>query len=213
MTPETVSRTATLAMPGEATSVLMIWAVSLLEETNAVVRNSPFHVTTSVDRKFDPFTVSVKAAPSDAAVGGLSDEITRLGLPGGSMLNDTALEVPPPGAGFVTVIWTTFWLVTKEAGTEASSSVVSELRFVERGMPFQKAMDAPEEPDMKFVPLMKSMKPWLPAVIMAGKTKLMAGVGLVALLPLPPPQPARGTNVAASKASAVHRERVNRMLP
>lgn len=145
--PETVSRTVTLAMPAEATSVFKICAVSLIEETKVVVRNSPFQVTTSLVVKFDPFTVSVKAEAPEAALEGEIVDMAGAPIWSGSIVNDTALETPPPGAGFATVIWTTFGFTTKDAGTEACNWVVEALRTVESGMPFQKTNDAPVEPD------------------------------------------------------------------
>ena len=97
--------------------------------------------------KFPPFTVRVKAADPEAIIEGEIDEMNGLLFKTGSIVNDTALETPPPGAGFSTVIWTTFGFTTKDAGTEACNWVVEELRTVESAVPFQKTNDAPVEPD------------------------------------------------------------------
>jgi len=147
MMPETVSRTATLAMPADATSALVICAVSLIEEMKVVVRNWPFQVTTSFAVKFEPFTVRMKAEAPEAALAGEIVDIAGAPIWSGSIVNDTALETPPPGAGFATVIWTTFGFTTKDAGTEACNWAVVVLKKVESGMPFQKANDAPVESD------------------------------------------------------------------
>lgn len=78
-----------------------------MEETKVVVRNSPFQVTVSLAVKFEPFTVRVKAAAPEATLEGEMDEMSGLLFTTGSIVNDAALETPPPGAGLITVIWMT----------------------------------------------------------------------------------------------------------
>ena len=63
--------TVTLAVPADAISVLLICAVSCPLLTNVVVRGLPFQLTTELDTKFDPFTVSTKLAPPTAVYEGL----------------------------------------------------------------------------------------------------------------------------------------------
>jgi len=58
------------------------------------------NVTTEVDTKFVPFTVRVNAAPPAVAFDGDSVVIAGTGL---FTVNGELPDVPPPGAGLVTV--------------------------------------------------------------------------------------------------------------
>src|SRR4029077_3420006 len=60
----------------------------------------PLKFTTELWIKPVPFTVSVKAVPPAATVEGFKEAIVGAGL---LIMNDCALEVPPPGVGLVTV--------------------------------------------------------------------------------------------------------------
>src|SRR5579872_6482997 len=64
--------TVTVAVPTVAISVARIDAVSFELLTNVVARALPFQLTTDVDTKPVPDTVSVKAAPPGAAKVGTS---------------------------------------------------------------------------------------------------------------------------------------------
>jgi hypothetical protein len=75
----------TLAVPGKATSVAGIAAVSWELLTNVVVRFEPFHLTVELETKFVPLTVKANAGlPAAAALGlmlvsiGAEAETTRL---------------------------------------------------------------------------------------------------------------------------------------
>jgi hypothetical protein len=77
--------TVTAAVPGEATSVAGIAAVSWESLTKVVVRFEPFHLTVELETKFVPLTVKVKAElPAVAELGlmlvsaGAPAETTRL---------------------------------------------------------------------------------------------------------------------------------------
>ena len=64
--------TVTATLPDEATSAAAICACSLLLLTNVVVRLLPPHSTIELDKKLEPFTVSVKArAPAGALLGAI----------------------------------------------------------------------------------------------------------------------------------------------
>jgi hypothetical protein len=65
-----------------------------------VVRELPLKVTVAPDRNPVPLTVSVKAAPPAVAPAGESDVMVGTGL---FTANGEFPDVPPPGAGFVTV--------------------------------------------------------------------------------------------------------------
>lgn len=68
--------------------------------TKVVVFAAPLNFTTEVETKFVPLTVSVNAAPPAVALVGESEVIVGTGL---FTVKLVAAEVPPPGAGLVTV--------------------------------------------------------------------------------------------------------------
>src|SRR5215472_10837636 len=62
--------TVTATLPAKARSAAPMLALSWLALTNVVVRLLPPHCTVEVDKKLEPFTVSVKAsAPAGAWLG------------------------------------------------------------------------------------------------------------------------------------------------
>ena len=65
----------TLAVPADAISAAVIAAVTCVLLTNIVVRLDPFHCTLEVLTKWEPFTVSVNAAPPAIAEDGLRLDI------------------------------------------------------------------------------------------------------------------------------------------
>ena len=69
-------------------------------------------------------------------------------------------------------------LATSEAGIVTASCPVVIFKVLERGEPFQYAKVTPFESAMKPVPATKSVKPWLPAVMLDGKRPVIAGVAL-----------------------------------
>jgi hypothetical protein len=78
-------------------------AVSWVALTKEVGRALPFQLTTESNTKPEPLTVSVKAAPPAAAEVGDMDCKTGRGFCA-LMVKVCADDVPPPGAGLVTVI-------------------------------------------------------------------------------------------------------------
>ena len=92
--------TATLAAPAAAISDAVIAAVSWAALTKVVALAAPLNFTTEPETKPAPFTVSVNAAPPAVALAGESDVAEGAGL---LMVNVCALEMAPPGGGFVTV--------------------------------------------------------------------------------------------------------------
>src|SRR6266446_6776441 len=92
--------TVTLTVPPVAISAAVIAAVTCVALTNVVVFAAPLKLTTEVDTKFVPLTVSVNAAPPAGALVGNKVVIVGTGL---LMVTVAAAEMPPPGAGFVTV--------------------------------------------------------------------------------------------------------------
>ena len=92
--------TVTLFVPPLTMSASAIWSVSCVLPTYVVVRSVLFHRTTEPLMNPVPLTVSVKSGPSGAAQNGLSQVMTGTGL---TTANDTAFDVPPPGAELNTV--------------------------------------------------------------------------------------------------------------
>jgi hypothetical protein len=95
--------TVTAGVPTLATSLARIAAVTWLALTKVVVLALPPKFTTEPLTKLDPFTVSVKAPDPAVVLAGSNEVIAGRGLLAAVMLKVTALDVPPPGAGFVTV--------------------------------------------------------------------------------------------------------------
>jgi len=75
-------KTVTLAVPAVAMSAARIDAVSWDAPTYVVVRFVPFHLTTELEMKFVPFTVTVKPAPPAVADEGLRLVVVGRGLSG-----------------------------------------------------------------------------------------------------------------------------------
>jgi hypothetical protein len=107
--------TVTLTVPATAMSaagiVAMIW-VLLIDD--GVMPGFVPKFTVAPTTKPLPFKVSVNAAPPAAALVGAIDVKAGAGL---LIVNTCALEVPPPGAGFVTVTFTGPGVTMSAAGT------------------------------------------------------------------------------------------------
>src|SRR5947208_557213 len=112
--------TVILNVPAVARSVAGIAAVSCVALTKVVVRAEPLKFTVELETKFVPFTVSGKAASvTDLLVGEM------LAVVGVALftVNTCALDVPPPGAGFVTVMLNVPAVVRSLPGMEAVTLV------------------------------------------------------------------------------------------
>ena len=89
-----------MAVPGVAISEAKIAAVICVVLTNVVALLEALNCTLAPFTKPAPLTVIVNAAEPATAVGGDSELNIGAGL---LIVNDTALDVPPPGTGLVTV--------------------------------------------------------------------------------------------------------------
>src|SRR5581483_10189845 len=88
--------TATPAEPPAAISATPICAVSWVAFTNVVGRSTPFQRTLEPAMKFEPFTVSVKAAPPAGADAGVMVLIDGTGFwPGALIVNLSWFDAPP----------------------------------------------------------------------------------------------------------------------
>jgi len=93
--------TVTADVVGVVRSEVRMAAVSVVLETNVVARAEPFHWTEEEATKFVPVNVSVKPLlPAVVEVGAIEVR-TGTGL---LIVSVCALEVPPPGAEFTTVM-------------------------------------------------------------------------------------------------------------
>src|ERR1700730_368521 len=107
-------------------------AVNRVLLTNFVTRLVPFHFTTDFETKFDPFTVSINPTPPAVAEDGESDVVDGTGL---LTVNVSAAEVPPPGAGLVTVTFAVPVAAMFAAGTDAVI-LVPLTKIVNKAVPF-----------------------------------------------------------------------------
>jgi hypothetical protein len=101
------------------------------------------------------------------------------------IVNVCALDVPPPGLGFTTVIDAVPAVATRDAGTVAVSCV-EETKLVARGAPFQFTVEV----ETNLVPFTVKVKPTL-TVVQVGLIKVVVGTGLLIVrvsvaLPVPP---------------------------
>jgi len=189
--------TVTLALPEVVISDAKIAAVSCVALTNVVVFALPLNFTTDVETKFVPFTVSVNAAPPATTPVGLSDAIVGTGL---LMVKATPAEVPPPGAGFVTVTEGVPAAATS-AAVMAAVSCVELTNVVARAAPLKLTTEAAS----KFVPFTVNVNAALPAIALVGESVVIVGAGLFTakLTAAEVPPPGAGFTTVTGKLPAV----------
>jgi len=129
----------------------------------------PFHCTTELDKKFEPFTVSVKAGPPTTVVAGERPPIAGVGL---LMVKVELFELPPPGAGLTTVMGT-FPPAAISLAEIWAVSTVELLKVVVRMLPFHCTV----EDEMKLLPFTVSVNAAPPAVALLGEIEVIAGMG------------------------------------
>ena len=172
---------------------------------NAVGWAVPFHWITLEEMKFEPFTVRVKAPLPALALVGEMFVIVGTGLVAALMSKTDAGEVPPPGAGLVTVICEVPE-AAMSAALMAAEICVALTKVVVREVPFQFTVEVL----MKFVPLTVSVKAAAPEVTLVGESEEIVGEGLlvavmvkVACELLPPPGTGEVTVTGAVPAVAM----------
>jgi hypothetical protein len=175
--------TATRAVPVALTSDARMVAVRVVLETKVVDRGEPFQFTTEVDTKFVPFTVIVKSElPAEVEVGEI-EVVVGMGF---VIVNVSAFDVPPPGAGVTTVIEAVPAVAISDAGTIAVNSL-EEMNTVESRTPSQSTV----EEEKKFDPSMVNINWGPPAVVEVGLRELRTGAELrtvnVCAFEVPPP--------------------------
>jgi hypothetical protein len=120
--------TVTFAVPCEAMRAADTEAVNWLAPMKVAGKADPFHITVVPDRKLDPFTVRVNAAPPAIAEFGL-----RLDSEGALIVKVNVFDVAPPGFCTVTLA------VPCEAMSAADTEAVNWLppmKVVDKADPF-----------------------------------------------------------------------------
>jgi hypothetical protein len=191
--------TVICAVPAPARSVAGIEAVSCVALTNVVVRAAPFQRTVAVLVKLVPLTVRVKAAPPTRALVGETLEIVGPPTVTGKLC---ALDVPPPGVGFATVIEAVV-AAAMSAAVMAAVSCVALTNVVVRSAPFQRTF----EPLTKLAPATVRVKAGPPTVALDGDSDVSVGDGFpienVRAAEVPPPGVGLFTVIDAEPAAVM----------
>jgi hypothetical protein len=175
--------TVTLNVPAVAMSAPVIDAVTFVALTKVVVFAVPLKFTTEEATKLVPFTVRVKAAPPADALVGDSEVIVGTGL---LTANGELADVPPPGAGFVTV-------TLNDPAVAISAPVIAAVicealtKVVAAAVPLKFTTDD----ELKFEPFTVRVNAVPPAKALVGDSEVIAGNGLFTvngeLADVPPP--------------------------
>ena len=128
--------------------------------------------TTELERNPVPFTVSVNPAPPARPLVGESVVTVGNGL---LIVNVAAADVPPPGAGFVTVI-ETVPAVAISAAVIAAVTCPPLTKVVVRGEPLKFTTDV----EIRFVPFTIRENAAPPAVAEFGTNEVIVGTGFAA---------------------------------
>jgi hypothetical protein len=150
-----------------------------------------------------PFTVSVNTAEPARALTGATELIVGTGFVPVTV-NTVLEEVPPPGAGLVTVTFAVPAVVRSAAGIVAVSSVALTYPVVS-AMPFQLTI----EDAMKLLPETVRSIEALPAAMDGGDIEVTMGagftspIGRVSALEMPPPGDGLLTVIAAAPVVAI----------
>jgi hypothetical protein len=162
--------TVTLTAPAVAVSVAAIDAFTCVALTNVVVFAAPLKFNTEEELKFVPVTVRVKAAPF-VALAGESEAAVGNGL---FTVKGEFPDVPPPGAGFVTVTLNVPAVAISAAVMDAVTCVAFT-NVVVTAVPLKFTTEVAT----KFVPFTVSVKVAPPAVALVGESDVIAGRGLL----------------------------------
>lgn len=175
--------TVTDGVPAVAISAAVMAAVICVALTKVVVLAAPLKFTTEAATKLVPLTVRVKAAPPAVALVGESEVIVGARL---LTVKLVAVDVPPPGAGFVTVTPSVPAVAMSAAVIEAVTWVALT-NVVVRALPLNFTLEEGTNP----VPFTVRVKPAPPAVALVGDSVVIVGAGLFMVndctLVVPPP--------------------------
>ena len=177
--------TVMLAVPAVARFAVGTAAVREEPETKVVASAVPFHSTLEVEMNPEPVTVRLKPVAPTWTEAGETPLSTGAGL---VMLKLSALEEPPPGVGFTTVMLAVpaaarLAVETTAVSEEAETKVVGSI------VPFHSTWDVETNPEPVTVRLVAAE----PTGTEVGARDETLGIGLLleppVELPLPPPQP------------------------
>ena len=174
--------------------------------TKVVTRGLPLKITADELRKFVPLTVRVKAAPAAMADAGCNVVTAGTGFVPVT-LNVRAFEVPPPGAGLVTVTLKSP-AVLRALGRTTAMRKYALTNDVTWGWPPKLTTEPLTNP----VPLTLRTSSPEPAAAVVGDIDRMAGSGLVTLklseFDEPPPGAGLVTTTASVPGAAASAARI-----
>jgi len=203
--------TVTCAVPEFEMSAAVTVAANWPPFTKVVFNLTAFQWIAEVETKLEPFTVSVKVGPPAVALEGVREVSPGMGL---SIVNVSAAEVPPPGAGFTTVTFAVPALAMSAEAMEAVSCILLT-KVVVRAEPFHLSIEL----EMKLEPFTTSVHAAPPAVALEGVREVSCGAAFltVKVKAFEPPPPGAGFTtvigtVAAVPISDAGIEAVTRML-
>jgi len=131
-----------------------------------------------------PFTVKVKAGPAAVALAGEMLVTVGTGLFAAMMLKVAGRDVPPPGAGLVTVTCTVP-AVAISAAEMAALIWLALTKVVVRALPFQFTIELL----IKFDPFTIKLNAGPPEVMLVGEIEANVGMGFGGTGFFSPPQP------------------------
>jgi len=165
--------TVTFTVPAEAISAARIVAtIWVLVTEEGVIAGFDPKFTVAPATKPVPIRVNVKAAPPTAAEAGAIE--LSVGPETALIVNDRLPDVPPPGAGFVTVT-VAVPAVAISAAVIAAVNCVALMKVVVLVAPLNFTTDVATKP----VPLTVRVKAALPAVALIGEREVAVGAGLL----------------------------------
>jgi hypothetical protein len=163
--------TVTGTLPAVAISAAVIAAVICVALTNVVVCATPLKFATDPVMKPVPFSVNVNAAPPAVALVGAIDVSVGAGFaPLTGKL--TVFDVPPPGAGFVTVTGNVP-AVEISLARIAAVICVALTKVVARALPLKFTTDVDTNP----VPFTVNVNAAPPVAAFGGESVVITGVG------------------------------------
>ena len=154
-------------------SVAVIAAVNRPAFPKVVGRSAPFQRNLDGPHEIGAVHGEREAIPPAGVLVGASDVSAAPGSPA-LMVNDTAFEVPPPGAGVTTVTGTLPCICGDWRSPESPAVTRPALtNVVVRSAPFQWTLELPT----KLLPFTVSVKPFPPAGVLVGASEVSAGTG------------------------------------
>jgi hypothetical protein len=194
-------------LPGVATSPARINAVTCVALTNVVARAAPPKFTVDVLTKLVPFTVNVNPADPATILFGESVVTVGTGFGAAAMLKLIAFDVPPPGAGFVTVTGGVLTLVMSLARI-AALNCVALTNVVTLAAPLKFTTELETKP----VPVTINVNAPVLTVVPVGESVAKVGSGLFTVkfteLEAPPPGVGFVTMTAGVPAEATSVARI-----